>query len=157
MLTLLADRPEEINRFRSTPWRCQQTFKTPLKDLNRFVTTFLAPFSLERGALSTDLVVFEPKDLLDLLAKNSLPVEDQYHLTIEAVGQQAVANLLPAALGDWVDFVFVSSPELFAIYADHDEFTTFYAPVDSTVRNKSSALEKSGFDAVSGYTRTSSL
>ena len=63
MLTLLSERPEEILRFRDKPWPFQQTFKTPLKDLNRFVTTFLAPFSLDRGAMSTDEVVFEPKDL----------------------------------------------------------------------------------------------
>jgi hypothetical protein len=33
--------------------------------------------------MSTDEVVFEPKDLLHLLANNSLSVEDQYHLRIE--------------------------------------------------------------------------
>ena len=65
--------------------------------------------------------MFEPKDLLHLLADNSLLVEDQYHLTIKAEGQQAVAELLQAALGDWVDFVFVPIPEVLAIYADHDE------------------------------------
>lgn len=67
MLTLLSERPPEIQRFRAKPWPFQQTFKTPLKNLNRFVSTFLAPFSLERGALSTDEVVFEPKELLRLL------------------------------------------------------------------------------------------
>ncbi|HEY4931900.1 MAG TPA: hypothetical protein VII23_10040 [Terriglobales bacterium] len=90
MLTLLSERPEEIRQFRVEPWPFQQTLKTPLKDLNRFVTTFLAPFSLEKGIISTDEVVFEPKDLLHLLANNSLSVQDQYHLTIQAEGQQAL-------------------------------------------------------------------
>jgi hypothetical protein len=156
MLTLLSERPEEILRFRAKPWPFQQTFKTPLKDLNRFVTTFLAPFSLEKGALSTDEVVFEPKDLLHLLANNSLSVEDQYHLTIQAEGQQAVADLLQAALGDWVDFVFVPSPEVLAIYADHDEYTTFYSRDAATLKNVASGLEKSSFEAVLYYTRGSS-
>jgi hypothetical protein len=155
MLTLLSERPEEIHRFRATPWPFQQTFKTPLKDLNRFVTTFLAPFSLERGTMSTDEVVFEPKDLLRLLSNNSLTVEDQYHLTIQAEGQQAVIHLLQAALGDWVDFVFVPSPEVLAIYADHDEYTTFYTRDDATLKNVTSGLEKSGFEAVPDYTRGS--
>ena len=97
LLTLLSERPQEIERFRSKLWPFQQTFKTPLKDLNRFVSTFLAPFSFESGALSTDEVVFEPKQLLHLLANNSLSVEDQYHLTIQAVGPQAIADLLQAA------------------------------------------------------------
>src|SRR5215469_4576553 len=126
MLTLLSERPLEIQRFRAKPWPFQQTFKTPLKDLNRFVSSFLAPFSLEKGALSTDEVVFEPKNLLHLLADSSLTVENQYQLTIQATGQGAVADLLQAALGDWVDFVFVPTPELLAIYADHDEYATFY-------------------------------
>jgi hypothetical protein len=156
MLTLLAERPEEIRRFRAKPWPFQQTFKTPLKDLNRFVTTFLAPFSLQRGAMSTDQVVFEPKDLLHLLANNSLSVEDQYHLTIQAEGQQAVADLLQAALGDWVDFIFVPSPEVLAIYADHDEYTTFYTRDNARLKNMASGLEKSGFEAVLDYTRGSS-
>jgi hypothetical protein len=156
MLTLLSERPEEIRQFRVKPWPFQQTFKTPLKDLNRFVATILAPFSLEKGTISTDEVVFEPEDLLHLLANNSLSVQDQYHLTIEAEGQQALADLLQAALGDWVDFVFVPSPEVIAIYADHDEYTTFYTRDDSTLKNLVSDLEKSGFDAVSDYTRRSS-
>jgi hypothetical protein len=156
MLTLLSERPEEIRRFSAKPWPLQQTFKTPLKDLHRFVRTFLAPFSLESGAMSTDVVVFEPKDLLQLLANNSLSAKDQYHLTIQAEGQQAVADLLQAALGDWVDFVCVPAPEVFAIYADHDEYTTFYTRDDATLKNVVSSLEKSGFEAVLDYTRGSS-
>jgi hypothetical protein len=156
MLTLLSERPEEIRQFRVKPWPFQQTFKTPLKDLNRFVTTFLAPFSLEKGTVSTDEVVFEPKNLLHLLANNSLSVQDQYHLTIQAEGKQALADLLQAALGDWVDFVFVPSPEVVGIYADHDEYTTFYNRDDVTLKNLASGLEKSGFEAVRDYTRRSS-
>jgi hypothetical protein len=78
MLAVLPERTEEIQRFRATQWLFQQTFKTPVKDLNRFVSTFFAPFSLDRGGLSTDEVVFEPKNLLHLLATNSLSVEDHY-------------------------------------------------------------------------------
>jgi hypothetical protein len=101
-------------------------------------------------------VVFEPKDLLRLLANNSLSVQDQYHLTIQAEGQQAVADLLQAALGDWADFVFVPSPEVVAVYADHDEYTTFYTRDDAALKNLASALETSGFEAVRDYTRRSS-
>ena len=156
MITLLSERPGAIRQFRDTPWEFQQTFKTPLKDLHRFVTTFLAPFSFERGVVSTGEVIFEPKHLRHLLANNSLPVQDQYHLTILAEGQQAVADLLQAALGDWVDFVFVPSPAVVAIYADHDEYATFYARDDATLKNLASDLEESGFALVHDYTRRSS-
>jgi hypothetical protein len=108
MLAVLSERTEEIKRFRAAPWLFQQTFTTPYKDLNRFVSTFLAPFSLERGALSTDQVVFEPKNLLRLLASKSLSVENYYDLKIQATGQLEIANLLQAALGDYIDFVALS-------------------------------------------------
>jgi hypothetical protein len=153
MLTLISEPPGEIQRFREKPWPHQQTFKTPLKDLNRFISIFLAPFSFGEGALRTDEVVFEPQNLLSLLAKNSLSVEDQYHFTIRAAGQPAIADLLEATLADWIDFVFVPSPEALAIYADHDEFTTFYAPDEMTLKNVTSKLAMSGFEPVPNYTR----
>jgi hypothetical protein len=156
MLTVLSGRTEEIKRFRATPWLFQQTFTTPYKDLNRFVSTFLAPFSLERGALSTDQVVFEPKNLLRLLASKSLSVENYYDLKIQATGQLEIANLLQAALGDYIDFVFVPSPELIAIYTDHDGYTTFYAQDDATLKSVGSRLETADFKAVVSYTRGSS-
>src|SRR5215470_5386555 len=153
MVTLLPERPGEIQRFRTNPWPFQQTFKTPLKALNKFVSTFLSPFLFAEGVLSTDEVVFEPKNLLNLLANNSVSVEDQYHLTIRAVGQHAIADLLEATLADWIDFVFVPSPEALAIYADHDEYTTFYAPDSVALKNVASGLAQAGFEAVLDYKR----
>ncbi|HWY57306.1 MAG TPA: hypothetical protein VNZ03_22770 [Terriglobales bacterium] len=64
--------------------------------------------------------------------------------------------MLQAALGDWVDFVFVPSPEVFVIYADHDEYTTFYSQDGATLKNVASGLEESGLEAVLDYTRGSS-
>lgn len=153
MLALLFDQPGEIQRFCAKPWPFQQTFRSPLKDLNRFVSTFLAPFSFAEGVLSTDEVVFEPENLLRLLFSNSLSVENQYQLTIRAAGQHAIADLLEATLADRIDFVFVSSPEALAIYANHHELTTFYAPDDVTLKNVISALTKSDFKAVLDYTK----
>lgn len=153
MLTVLLKPTERIQRFRAAPWLFQRTFKTPLKDLERFVSTFLAPYSFELGALSTEEVVFEPKDILNLLAHHSVQVNNCYDFTIEAEGQRAIADLLQAALGDWVDFVFVSSPGLLAIYADHDEYTTFYTRDDTTLKSLASELESAGFEPVPGYTR----
>ena len=119
MLTLLSERTEEIRRFQTKPWPLQKTFKTPLKELNRFIATFLARFSFEKGTLSTHQVVFEPKHLLQLLRNNSVTVSDHYRWTIVAAGKEDIADLLQAALDDWVDFTFVPCPEVVAIYADH--------------------------------------
>ena len=94
MITLLSGRTEVIQRFHANPWPVQQTFKTPLKDLKKFVSVFLNPFSLEKGVLSTDEVVFEPKHLVQLLAKHSVQVENAHQLTVKVEGQQAISNLL---------------------------------------------------------------
>jgi len=156
MLAVLSEQTQEIQRFRVTPWLFQQTFTTPLKDLNRFVSTFLGPFSLEKGALITDQVVLEPRNLLCLLAGKSLSVDNYYDLKIQATGQMEIAKLLQAAFGDCIDFIFVPSPEVIAIYTDHDEYTTFYAQDDATLQTLRSRLETAGFGAVANYTRGSS-
>jgi hypothetical protein len=153
MFTLLSEEPGEIAQFRAEPWAFQQTFKTPLKELNRFVSIFLSPFSFAEGVLSTDEMVFEAKNTLHLLGNNSLSVEDQYHLVIKAVGQQAIVDLLEATLADWIDFLFLPSPQALAIYADHDEYTTFYAPDSATLEELGSGLAKAGFEAVLDYKR----
>ena len=153
MLTLLSEEPGEIAQFRAEPWPFQQTFKTPLKELHRFVSIFLTPFSFAEGVVSTGEVVFEPKNILHLLANNSLSVEDHYHFMIRAVGQQAIVDLLEATLADWIDFVFLPSPQAMAIYADHDEYTTFYAPDNATLEDLGSGLTKAGFEAVLDYRR----
>ena len=52
-------------RFRKTPWKFQQTFKTPLKDLPNFVATILSRCPQRKGAsITIDTVVFEPKHLI---------------------------------------------------------------------------------------------
>ncbi|PYV99331.1 MAG: hypothetical protein DMG89_08255 [Acidobacteria bacterium] len=153
MLTLLSERTEEIRRFQTKPWPLQKTFKTPLKELNRFIATFLARFSFEKGTLSTHQVVFEPKHLLQLLRNNSVTVSDHYRWTIVAAGKEDIADLLQAALDDWVDFTFVPCPEVVAIYADHDEYTTFYTRDDATLNSLTSSLEAAGFETVLSYSR----
>src|SRR5579872_4033429 len=93
--TLLSEEPGGIAKFRAEPWVFQQTLKTPLKELNRFVSIFLSPFSFDEGVLSTDEVVFEPKSTLHLFANNSLSVEDQYHLVIRRWGSKRQSLLTP--------------------------------------------------------------
>ena len=59
-------------------------------------------------------------------------------------------------MGDWVDFVFVASPAIFAIYADHGEYTKFYTLDEETLKNLATDLTRSGFEAVLDYARGSS-
>ena len=123
----LIENPAALKEFRRTAWKFQQTFETPLKDLKLFVSTIAQAGGLWRSAnLTTELVVFDPTQLIDLLNANSIPPRYQRGVSIIAAGQEETEALLEAALGDWVDFIFVPEPKSFAIYADHNEFTTFF-------------------------------
>ena len=104
--------PGAIKRFRRTPWRFQTTFVTPLKNLDPFVTaitTAHAPFA--SACLTLDTVVFEPKNLLQLLPVHSLAPEHGRDWTLTAEGLTEVQALLKSALSDWTDFAFVPSPK----------------------------------------------
>ena len=83
-----------------------------------------------------------------LLASQSLPPSLQRESSINVVGQQQVGALLEAALGDWVDFWFVPTPKPFVIYADHDEYTTFFANSKSNLNGVVEPLVKQGFKTV---------
>lgn len=50
-----------LKKFRSAAWKFQQTFQTPLNDLNRFTSTIItAAGPLKTGTVAIDLVVFDP-------------------------------------------------------------------------------------------------
>jgi len=150
---VFSERTEEIRQFHADPWRFQQIFLTPHKDLSRFVSVLLAQFSLESGALSTDEVVFEPECLLELMATHSIHVANYWNLNLSVEGQKPIADLLEAALGDPVDFVFLPVPEFLAIYADHDGYTTFYCKDQSVLTDLVSELVQAGFEPISDYIR----
>jgi hypothetical protein len=150
----LSEIPGSLKRFRRTPWRFQQTFRTPLQNLQLFVGTILsAPEPLQAASLTIDQVVFEPKHLMAMLARYSLPPECRRDWSVAATGQREVGELLEAALGDWVDFVFVPTPKSFVIYADHDEYATFYANTKSNLNGVVHALSAGGFQKVPDYER----
>ena len=143
-----------LKRFRRTSWRFQQTFQTPLKNLKPFVATIssaLAPVG--SASVTIDQVVFEPKHLIGLLSDHLLPPQYGHEWCIEAESQSEVEDLLEAALGDWVDFVFVPAPKPFVIYADHDEYTTFYANTKANLNRVVQSLKEEGFVSVPDYER----
>jgi len=118
----------------------------------------LRHFPLTRGVLTLELVVFEPEELLKVLADreispDSVPSKYFMHVTISATAEDEIPVLLEAALGDWVNFTFIPEPELFRIYADHDEWITFFALEESNLSLITSALVGEGFEAIPGHMR----
>jgi hypothetical protein len=48
---------------------------------------------------------------------------------------------LIAVLSDCVDFLFIPTPTSFVIYADHDEYITFYAHTRSNLNQVANPLQ----------------
>src|SRR5262245_2470906 len=98
----LSESRDLMKRFRRTPWRFQQTFATPLKNLSPFVQTIISAFDeVQEVSLVIDQVVFEPKHLISLLTKQSLPPQYIRGTQYTAIGSHEVSELLEAALSDW--------------------------------------------------------
>jgi len=70
------------------------------------------------------------KNWIDTLTRHSLPRQYQAGTFVLAVGQQENRRTSSRSferLGGLVDFLFVPALKPFVIYADHDEYTAFYA------------------------------
>jgi hypothetical protein len=141
--------PGAIKKFSRSSWRFQQTFRTPLKKLKPFVATILdAVGQIESGAVTIDGYVFEPKNLHQLLASQNVPPTVYHDVVVTALGRESVEILLRTAFSDWVDFVFQPSPKPFVIYADHDEYTTFFANTKGKLNQVVLPLNAAGFEKV---------
>jgi hypothetical protein len=155
MIRLLQSIPGTIHLFRTNPWPHQKTLVTPRDNMSAFLSTLLTAFPVERGVASTDQVVFEPDSVLGLLNSRNIEVENHWCFCIEASETDDVSASLDAMLNDWIDFVFVPSPETFAIYADHDEYLTLYAPSAEELLRLIAELELRRFSFVADYVRPS--
>ena len=150
----LSEAPGSIKKFRRVSWKFQQTFKTPLKNLQPFVRTIIsASQPLQTGSFTIDQWVFEPKHLIDLLTRYSVPPRYEHDLSLIAHGEKEVEALLEAIFRDWIDFIFVPRPKSFAIYADHDEFATFFAHTRANLNRVVKPLASQGFRIIEGYQR----
>ena len=154
MSITLSETPGTLAKFQRTSLKFQQTFRTPLKNLRPFVATIVsAQRPLDACRLTFDQVVFEPKHVISLLAANSLPLKYGHDWTLAATGRDSVVGLLETVFSDWVDFLFVPKPNSFVIYADHDEYTTFFANRKSNYNRVVEALVAQGFVLVENYER----
>ncbi len=146
--------PGAIKRFRTTSWACQQTFVTPLKNLPPFDRTIVDALEpCKEGRVTIDQVVFEPRHLIDLLAAHALPADYGHDWSLSAADRKELELILNSTLSDWIDFAFVPTPRRFVIYADHDEYITFFANRKRNIQQVVEALSAQGFHKVSNYVR----
>jgi hypothetical protein len=153
MITILQTRSEELAAFHRDPWPVQQTFSTPLQDLNSFASVIEGGFVWQRADFSTDEVVFDLDDTLRLMEKYHLHLDNPWEFNLRVYGPEKIKEALEAVLGDWIDFLFLPSPESIAIYADHDEYTTFYSKNAGTLAGLTQRLIGAGFRPIEGYVR----
>jgi len=145
---------DALENFRMNPWEFQLTFETPLKSLRPFVKTILDALEPLKGASVTIyLAVFEPRDLIEMLASRSIPPTYERGVCLTATDRLEIEELLRVTLSEWIDFLFVPEPSQFVIYADHDEFTTFYAHTRLTLDPVARALLDQGFKMEANYER----
>ena len=146
--------PGMIKRFWRTPWKFQQTFHTPLKNLAPFVAAIVSAIEPLRGGTVTiaSVVYDDPVELRylsPLLAEHgtSSPL---FHpdWSIEAANGEEIQTLLLAAFSDFINFIFIPNPSRFSIYADHEEYATFFAHAKSNLNSVVSPLTGQGFTPV---------
>jgi hypothetical protein len=147
----LSETRASLNQIRRTAPRFQQTFC--LKDWKRSVATIVSAGEIQGGCLTIDQVVFEPTHLIELLNRYSIPARYGRGLSLTAVGQDEVQMLLHAAFRDGMDFVFFPNPKSFVMYADHDDFTTFYAQTRSSLNRIAKALLDQELGTIQHYER----
>lgn len=150
----LSEAPGTINKFGRTAWKFQQTFRTPLKNLEPLISSVITAVPrIQAACLTIDKVIFEPKHLIALMTRHQAPLRYVRDITITASGTNESEALLLAALSDWIDFLFVPRPKPFVIYADHDEYTTFYAQTRSNLNSVTCPLARQGVEEIPGYRR----
>jgi hypothetical protein len=143
-------------RLREAPFPFQTTYVTPLKELPDFVSTILARFTVADGAVWIEQIVFEPRELIWYLRGRGF-VSDEGKLNraiLHAESRAEVAELLECVLGQWTDFAFIPSPKEFAIYADHDEYTTIFVSTAEVLNRLNTEMENKGFKTAKDWTWT---
>ena len=105
---------------------------------------------INSGTVTIDRYVFDPKQLTALVS----PAQTLGHdFSLSAESREEVVELLKASFGDWLDFIFIPQPKPFVIYADHDEYATFYAASKSNLNRATEKLVQAGFKQVEGFQR----
>jgi len=131
-----------LKHFRRTvaQFNHQVTFKTPMKNLPPLVEAIMSALDpIQAGHVIIDEVVFEPRGINALLAKNSITpmkmdnTRYMHDWSLEGAGEREIEVLLSTVFADGIDFAFAPTPKRFMIYSDHDEYTTFFSATKSNL------------------------
>jgi hypothetical protein len=132
----------------------QQTFWTPGPQGAKLAKTIVSAGGLEAAQLGIRLALGDSPNIKILLEQHSLRPANVNRLAIQADGPEEVEALLRATFTDSTDFLFIPQPKPFVVYADHDEYTTFYSHTRSNLNLVVHAVAREGFKTVEGFART---
>ena len=151
----LSHNPGSLAKFSRKAWRFQRTIRTPLTNLESFVAEIVSALvPIEKGIIAIDGYVFEPKNLRKLLSAYPQSMSLTHNWSIESIATPSIEEMLLATFQDWIDFAFIPTPQPFVIYADHDEYTTFYAMTQSNMNRVVQPLLAQGFTQVKDFERS---
>lgn len=146
--------PGAIKKFRRTPWRFQQTIEMPqgLTGREGFASSIATAHGhIEKATVIIDEIVFDTERMTALCPTCSLlPLTRESSLS---VGHDEVEILLAAAFIDGPDFIFIPTPKPFVVYADHDDWITFYANTKSHLNHIIDPLASRGYKLVENWQR----
>jgi hypothetical protein len=140
-------------RLREAPFPFQQTYATPLTDLQRFVSSLLSPFEIATATICIETIVFTPNDLIAYLGTLGVASDERTlnGSNIQAENASEASTLLEKVLSQWIDFAFIPSPRDFVIYADHDEYTTVFTATAELLISLRSSIKRLGFKEVHNW------
>lgn len=152
---ILSHTPGSLAKFKKTVWTLQCTIRTPLTNLQPFVLEIISALApTQRGIIAIDGYVFTPKNLGKLLSVYPQSLNLTHDWSVESITTDSITNLLLACFQDWIDFAFIPTPQPFVLYADHDEYTTFYAMTKSNLDRVVRPLLAQGFTQIKDFKRS---
>jgi hypothetical protein len=141
---------------RRRDWKKQVTCVTPLNRLAWFSNTLvehLMPF--QSALLVIDQVVFKVPPALAAIRLGA----GETRSILEAPGHlfedepELFRAALEAALSDWIDLRVNLLPPRYALWADHDEYTTVFSQSPGQIADLKRALARAKIEIVDSYER----
>ncbi len=151
----LSHNPDSLATFSKKACKFQCAIATPLPNLEPFVDEIISALvPIKSGIIVIDGYVFEPKNLRKLLSAHPQSMNLTRDWSIESIATHNIKELLLATFQDWIDFALVPTPLPFVLYADHDEYTTFYAMTKSNLNRVVKPLLVQGFTQIKDFERS---
>ena len=118
------------------------------------MSALLSPFHFDGARAVIEQIVFDPEDLIAYLQTVGIKSDEGklHEATLTAESRSEAETMLEHLFGDWIDFVFLPSLNAqFAIYADHDEYTTIFCKEFEAIESIRKSAREHGYKEVEDW------